>query len=307
MSDGPGVVVGAPLYNNALHLPEAIESFLLQRRRDFALILLDDASEDATAEVCRRYAARDDRLVVVRNPRRLGYLLNARRAFEEARRRFPHAPYFAWGSDHDIWHPRWMQELVDVLDRHPAAVLAYPMNLRIDEEGLTLPVPLWSFDTAGVTDRAERFSRACGGMSAGNMVYGLYRVSALEQTGLLREVLLPDRLLIAELALVGEFHQVPEILWYRRYVDRSSLDRQVRSLFPRQRPWHLWIPWWITHTRILAREGSDIAWRHFHIRLRQVAGRRLRRVREKLGAARAGLLARARSAAARVGMEARGL
>src|SRR5688572_1934279 len=57
-----GVVLGMTLYNNARHLPEAIESLLAQTHRDFTLILLDDASADETESVARGYAARDARI-----------------------------------------------------------------------------------------------------------------------------------------------------------------------------------------------------------------------------------------------------
>jgi glycosyltransferase involved in cell wall biosynthesis len=44
------------LYNNATHLPEAIESLLAQTHSDFTLILLDDASADETESIARSYA-----------------------------------------------------------------------------------------------------------------------------------------------------------------------------------------------------------------------------------------------------------
>ena len=49
-------------------------------------------------------------------------------------------------------------------------------------------------------------------MSAGNMVYGLYRINALERAGVYRHVLVPDRLLFTELALYGQFRQVPQVM-----------------------------------------------------------------------------------------------
>jgi glycosyltransferase involved in cell wall biosynthesis len=50
------------LYNNARHLPEAIESLLAQTHGNFTLILLDDASADETESVARGYASRDARV-----------------------------------------------------------------------------------------------------------------------------------------------------------------------------------------------------------------------------------------------------
>ena len=68
-----------------------------------------------------------------RNEQLLALVQNWRRAFDLARRRFPAAPYFAWVSDHDVWHPEWLRTLGAELDAHPEAVLAYPLGVRIDD------------------------------------------------------------------------------------------------------------------------------------------------------------------------------
>ena len=57
-------------------------------------------------------------------------------------------------------------------------------------------------------------------MRAGNMVYGLYRVEPLAASRRVSTIVMPDRLLIAELSLHGQFKQVPEVLWFRRWYGR---------------------------------------------------------------------------------------
>jgi hypothetical protein len=89
-------------------------------------------------------------------------------------------------------------------------------------------------------------------MKAGNMVYGLFRAGALEQGGIFRTVLLPDRLLLAELSLIGEFVQVPQILWYRRYRLQVSVARQRQAIFPEGAPFHSYLPWWMVHGAVMA-------------------------------------------------------
>ena len=37
---------------------------------------------------------------------------NWRKCFERARQEYPRSEYFAWVSDHDFWHPRWLEMLV---------------------------------------------------------------------------------------------------------------------------------------------------------------------------------------------------
>lgn len=54
----PAVSVVIATYNRARFLPEAIESVLQQRFRDFELIVVDDGSTDETPELLKSYAGR---------------------------------------------------------------------------------------------------------------------------------------------------------------------------------------------------------------------------------------------------------
>ena len=244
----PRVIIGSPLFNHARDFPEAIESVLSQTFTDFALVLVDDCSTDETPAIAHQYAALDSRVSYQCNEQRLGLIGNSHQAFNAARARYPDAEYFAWASDHDLWHPRWLQQLVAAMDAHPEVVLTYPLNRRIGPEGEVLKRRPWAFDTVGETNRWVRMRRGIIHMSAGNMVYGLYRVRALERAGVYRHVLVPDRLLFTELSLYGQFKQVPQVLWFRRWYGRIfSLGRQRVSFFPDGRPLYAYFPWWVSH------------------------------------------------------------
>jgi glycosyltransferase involved in cell wall biosynthesis len=250
MTGSSKVVIGVPLYNGARYLTESLESLLSQTHRDFALVLNDDCSTDATPEIVQRYASIDGRITYRRNPARLGMVQNWRKTFELALDLFPSAEYFAWGSDHDVWHPRWLTALLAELERFPELVLAYPLNTRVSATGELVRGP-WMFDTFGIKAAAVRLVRSCWAMSAGNMVYGLFRTPALRQAGVFRPVLNPDRLLLAEASLNGQFKQIPEILWHRRFTELANRRRQRAALFPAGAPVYSYLPWWLTHTAVL--------------------------------------------------------
>lgn len=243
VSSGPRVVLGMPVYNGSRHLPEAMDSILHQTFDDFALVVVDDASIDGSPELVERYAALDPRVHRHVNRERLGMIANWRRCFELARQRFPEFELFAWVSDHDSWHPRWLEVLVRELDTYPEAVLAYPRALRLigDREDR----PDWRpwlrdaarFDTGALTG-VRRVRAARRGMFAGSMVYGLYRAADLERCGVFRAYLEPDRLLLLELATRGAFRQAPETLYYRRRTGgKPTRERQRVTLFPGRPPW----------------------------------------------------------------------
>ena len=117
--------------------------------------------------------------------------------------------------------------------QYPDVVLAYPLTQRIDPDGTPLAKPARQFETFGIADRDARwrlFNRS-DAVAAGDMVYGLMRASAMREAGVFREVLCPDRLLLAELTLRGQIRQVPEVLWYRRQFAAGSVERQRSTLF----------------------------------------------------------------------------
>jgi hypothetical protein len=75
----------------------------------------------------------------------------------------------------------------------------------------------------------------------------------VQRAGVFRDVFCPDRLLIAELALQGEFRQVGQELWFRRQFAEGSVSRQRRSLFADHAPRGRWLPPWLQHGRALWR------------------------------------------------------
>ena len=252
MKGSATVGIGMTLHNRAAYLPEAIESLLAQTFDDFALVLVDDGSTDETERLARAFVERDARVRYIRQPHRLGMVAAWREAFAQATT--DGTPYFAWASDHDRWHPQWLERLVRSLQKHPDVVLAYSLTQRIDGYGASLAKPARQFDTLGIADRDERWRRLnrSDAVAAGDMVYGLMRVSALRDSGVFREVLCPDRLLIAELTLRGQIQQLPDVLWYRRQFDEGSIGRQRTTLFaPGTRPPSPWTPPWYMHARSL--------------------------------------------------------
>ncbi|HEY1303445.1 MAG TPA: putative sugar O-methyltransferase [Vicinamibacterales bacterium] len=252
----PRVLLGMTLYNNASHLPEALDSLLAQTFPDFLLVLLDDASADGTQVVAREYAQRDPRIKYVRHDIRKAMVATWREVVEIATCDCPSAGYFAWVSDHDRWHPRWLERLVAELDGDDRAVLAYPITRRIGPNGIELDKGPRLFDTNECRDLNSRWKHMChAAVGAGDMVYGLMRVKTLIDAGIFRRVLRPDRLLVAELILRGGIRQVPEALWFRRNSNGASVARQRHSLvLAGDEPRWFHAPPWFQHSLLLWRE-----------------------------------------------------
>jgi glycosyltransferase involved in cell wall biosynthesis len=289
----PDVVVGVPLHESGEHLSDALGSLLAQTHRDVAFLVVDDASSNDALDRARDLAGGDPRVSLQRNSRRLGLAANWRQLVERAVEEHPAARWFAWGSDHDLWHPRFLEALVAELAASPDAVLAYPLVARFGDAVPAPPVP-WRFETRGVEDARTRLALASRRMVAGDMVYGLFDLRALAAAGGFPVALMPDRLLLAELALAGEFLQVEEVLWSRRMTSAPSIARQRRSLFgPGGPPASARLPWWLPHTVALARRRGTRAAVTYGMPSAWMAASGL--VRRTLGRAAGALLARGRS------------
>ena len=249
VSVAPRVVLGMPAYQRPDALPRTLESLLSQTYRDFALVIVDDGPSPEVAAIVETYAREYSQVSYEANAVRLGMVDNWRKVFERARQRYPRSEYFAWVSDHDLWHARWLQEMVSVLDQYPDVVLAYPENLRMLPDGAKMAGK--GFQTIGMTGAGERIRHSARHLLAGDMVYGLVRADALEAAGVFRRVITPDRQVLLALSLFGQFRQVPEVLWYREMQGVFGLRRQRDAFFPNGAPLYVYIPSHAQHFAVL--------------------------------------------------------
>ncbi len=64
----PRVSIVVPIYEVEAFLAECLDSILAQTFRDFEVVMVDDGSPDGSAAIAERYAERDPRLRLVRQP-----------------------------------------------------------------------------------------------------------------------------------------------------------------------------------------------------------------------------------------------
>jgi glycosyltransferase involved in cell wall biosynthesis len=202
------VTVALPVYNGEDYLEEALAGLLAQTYTDFELVISDNASTDRTAEICQAYAARDPRIRYVRQPTNLGAVPNHNLLLALARGR-----YFKWVGADDIYLPRLLERSVEAIQAHPEAVLVNVWDGVVDGAGNRNAVT-YPLDTANPSAHA-RF-RSVLRANGGNDFYGLFRTADLRRIRPLGSFLHSDRAYMGELAMNGPFHQVPEVLFYRR-------------------------------------------------------------------------------------------
>ena len=126
-----------PVYNGEKFVTEALESILAQTFTDFDFIIVDDGSQDGSAELIRSYEARDDRVRFLRSnhnagepiARNLGMSLSS-------------AEYIAVMDGDDISLPRRLERQVEYMRANPAIGLLGAGAQAVNENLL----PLYPFD-----------------------------------------------------------------------------------------------------------------------------------------------------------------
>jgi glycosyltransferase involved in cell wall biosynthesis len=228
MADSPSatalVSVGMPVYNGERFVAEAIESILGQTHSHLELIISDNASNDGTEEICRRYQRLDPRVRYYRSDVNRGAAWNFNRVFHLAR-----GKYFKWASSDDVCHPEYIASCLPVLEANPDVVLCYGRTRIIDAEGR----PLGDYeDQLDLQDDSPvtRFYRYLSNVRMCNPVFGLIRPQALARTRLLGAFVGSDNCLLGHLALLGKFVELPRVMFFRRWHEAaSSYDKSLKA------------------------------------------------------------------------------
>jgi glycosyltransferase involved in cell wall biosynthesis len=126
----PLVSVVMATYNGARFLPLQLDSILGQTYPNLEIIVVDDASQDATRDILADYQRRDSRIRVLHALENRGVVAT----FEEA---LGHAAgeFVAFSDQDDIFHPEKIARQVEHLQANSAADLCLSDLSVIDDEG----------------------------------------------------------------------------------------------------------------------------------------------------------------------------
>jgi glycosyltransferase involved in cell wall biosynthesis len=192
---------------------ETLDSVARQTYPNLHIVISDDASTDGSAELCRGIAERHGFELIVQ-PERRGWIGNCNFLLERARGAFvcilPHD---------DLLDERYVEVLAAHLSATPVCVQAF--------------CDLQAFGSLNEVQTQSSlvgspFERLYGHITRhfdGTPFRGLVRRDALDRAGGVPGGAVgfaPDISWIAHLALQGEIHRVPEILYFKRYYEGST-------------------------------------------------------------------------------------
>ena len=246
------VSIGMPVWNGETFVSQAIESILGQTYGDLELIISDNASTDGTSEICRSYVNRDRRIRYIRQENNIGAAPNHHEVFRHSSGR-----YFKWACHDDFLAPEFINECVGVLAEDERVAVCCPATVLINEDGSFLRYSsrddgmvdnygnVWRIaDNMQLTsaDPADRFAAVLCNVDWCFEIYSLIRRSALERISVMPSYYGGDKVLLAELSLLGRYHLLGTPLFYRRCHPGQSSSPQTsryRAMWisGRQRQW----------------------------------------------------------------------
>jgi glycosyltransferase involved in cell wall biosynthesis len=197
---------------------QAIGSILDQTYRDFELIISDNASTDATEEICRSFEAQDGRVRYIRQPRNIGASPNFNICYALAS-----GEYFKWAAHDDYLEPEYLAACVEVLDANRDAVLCQSLVRLIDDQDRLIEIHRPIEPAAASPLPSERFAARIRSPRCLD-VWGLIRTKALRDSVLIGSYIGMDRALLLELALRGRFVLIDRPL----FTNRDHPERATR-------------------------------------------------------------------------------
>jgi glycosyltransferase involved in cell wall biosynthesis len=128
--DSPLISIVLPTFNGERYLREALDSCLKQTYRHWELVVVDDASTDATSAILSEYMQGDDRIHCTRHATNRGLPTALNTGFAHSV-----GSLLTWTSDDNRFYPHFLEHMVRLLQESPEVDFVYTDVELIDEEG----------------------------------------------------------------------------------------------------------------------------------------------------------------------------
>lgn len=201
-------------YNEERNLEQCLTQLTAQTFKDFALVVVDNGSTDATVAIARKFAERDSRVAVRTNCFNVGPIQNFQRCYW-----LPQSEFMMLASANDWVESDYIETLMGVLADKRVAI-AYS---RVG--AATSAVPKTYVHATG-DDPLVRSASVMRDFLAGHVLYGIMRRAAIDWMAPMPYRMGADHIFVAEAALFGHIHCVDRELYHRM----SHAGRTHRSM-----------------------------------------------------------------------------
>ncbi|MFW6286091.1 MAG: glycosyltransferase family 2 protein [Nanoarchaeota archaeon] len=123
----PLITVIMPIYNSQRTLEESIKSILQQSFKNFELILIDDASNDNSKTIIKKYANLDSRIIPIYSKQNLGVGSTLNKGLKTAK-----GKYIAIQDSDDYSHKNRLEEEYNYLEKYKKIFLVGSSINKVD-------------------------------------------------------------------------------------------------------------------------------------------------------------------------------
>lgn len=209
--------IAIPTFNRAETLKRAVASAQAQDYRSVEILIIDNASEDATTEVCRALADDDPRIRYIRQPRNVGPIRNFETGLENAR-----GHYFMWLADDDWITPNYVRRCAEELEKGPHGIVVGRDFWYLGEDVIAEHIV-----TALEPEPAPRILNYLKVVASNAATYGLSRTEDLRgQLPFPRQVA-GDWLWVMAMLNKGTLDVLPDVHIYR---DRGGISSNFHEM-----------------------------------------------------------------------------
>jgi hypothetical protein len=217
-------------FNSEATIAHSVQSVLDQTHDNFELLIVDDASQDATAAIATAMAGGDSRIRLLRNARNGGTYVAKNRALQEAR-----GAYFTFQDADDWCHPERLARHVELMEANSALVASRSLLIRMNDAG-SISLKRWGGRFAHLNP-ASAFCRMT--VRDGIGYFDSVRVGAdSEHWFRIRNRFGPDAVAVLPLTLTIALHHQKSLTRFGAGALDEAGHSPVRELYQKQ-----WLAW----------------------------------------------------------------
>ena len=128
-TESPLISVIIPAYNAEIFIRRTLDSILAQTYTNIEILVVDDGSQDRTAEIVESFVEKDSRVTLLKQ-KNAGVATARNLAIEKS-----NGEYIAPIDADDIWYPQKLEKQAQcILEADQSIGLVYAWSVRIDED-----------------------------------------------------------------------------------------------------------------------------------------------------------------------------
>jgi glycosyltransferase involved in cell wall biosynthesis len=223
----PLVTIGIPTYNRPAGLRRILQEITCQTYVNLEIIVSDNhSSGDETETIAREFMQTDRRIRYFRQPENIGSFNNYMFLFNQSQ-----GAYFAWVCDDDFRAPEYVEACMCEFERLESPILINSYSTRLNSQGQVIATDS-GCSTIGMPAR-DRYIKYISTIfttqaAIGDVLYGIVDRAALAQVLAYQTNIIGwDHVILAHLALNGEFYTIPQVLMSASEIGISATIEQT--------------------------------------------------------------------------------